>query len=140
MNPAVKNVLAVIIGIMVGWIVNMFIVMMSGQIVPMPEGVNPNDLESLKASAHLFKPIHYLMPFLAHALGTLVGAFMAAKVAAKNPARIGLIVGVFFLLGGILAATMIPAPIWFIIADLVLAYIPMSMLGARLAGNRTVAQ
>ena len=44
--------------------------------------------------------------------------------------------GIFHLLGGIAAAVMIPAPLWFIVVDLVLAYIPMAWLGAKLTGAK----
>ena len=40
-----------------------------------------------------------------------------------------MIVGVFFLCGGIMAARMIPAPAWFVVADLALAYFPFAWLG-----------
>ena len=43
-----------------------------------------------------------------------------------------LVVGLMFLAGGIGAATMIPAPIWFIVLDLVVAYLPMAWLGGTL--------
>lgn len=41
-------------------------------------------------------------------------------------------VGVVFLAGGVAAAFMIPAPVWFIALDLVGAYIPMAWLGIEL--------
>ena len=75
------------------------------------------------------------MPFLAHALGTLAGAFITTKVAANNHFRLALLVGVLFLAGGIAAANMIPAPTWFIALDLIGAYLPMAWLGNKL-GNR----
>jgi hypothetical protein len=36
------------------------------------------------------------------------------------------------LLGGIMNAFQIPAPTWFLVVDLLLAYIPMGWLAARL--------
>ena len=47
---------------------------------------------------------------------------------------VSLVIGFFFLLGGIAAAWMIPAPVWFEAADILLAYIPMALIGARLGG------
>ena len=73
------------------------------------------------------------MPFLAHALGTLVGAFIAAKIAVSHKMRFALGLGVFFLLGGIAAVFMLPAPMWYNVTDLVLAYIPMAYLGGKMA-------
>lgn len=133
MNSTVKNILAVVAGIVVGSIVNMGIIMISGSVVPPPEGVDPTNIDSLAENMHLFKAKHFIIPFLAHALGTLVGAYLAAKIAAGKKMNYALAVGIFFMLGGITNAFMLPAPAWFIVVDLVLAYIPMAWLGRRLA-------
>lgn len=111
----------------------MGLVILGSKVVPPPAGVNVADPESLKASMHLFQPIHFLFPFLAHALGTLAGALTAALLAPNRRLLAGVIVGAFFLLGGITNVWMLPAPFWFEAADLLLAYIPMGWLGARLA-------
>lgn len=133
MNPTLRNVIAVIIGLVVGFGFNMGIIMVSGSLIPPPEGVDSTQMESLVNNMHLFKPKHFIMPFLAHAVGTLVGAFLAAKLAAKYHFNMAMIIGLFFLLGGVSSAFMLPAPSWFIVVDLVLAYIPMAVLGAKLA-------
>ena len=73
------------------------------------------------------------MPFLAHALGTLAGAWLAALLAASHKMGLALGIGVLFLAGGISAVVMLPAPLWFEVLDLLLAYIPMAWLGGRLA-------
>lgn len=134
-NPTVRNILAVIAGLVVGGLVNMGLISISGKIIPPPAGVDPSDMESLKASMHLFEAKHFLFPFLAHALGTLVGAFVAAKLAANHFKMMAMIVGAFFLIGGIAASIMLPAPVWFIAVDLVFAYIPMAWLGWKLVGK-----
>ncbi|MBK9254249.1 MAG: hypothetical protein IPM42_02045 [Saprospiraceae bacterium] len=93
-------------------------------------------MEGLKASIHLFGPKNFIMPFLAHALGTLAGAWVAAKLAVSHHFRIALIIGLFFLIGGVTAVMMIPAPMWYNMTDLLLAYIPMAFLGWKLAGGK----
>lgn len=47
-------------------------------------------------------------------------------------------IGIAFLAGGITAATMIPAPAWFIAIDLVGAYLPMAWLALRISRRATV--
>lgn len=131
MSPRVKNIIAVVAGIVLGSILNMGIIQISGIIIPPPEGADLTTSEGLKAAMVQMKPKHFLMPFLAHALGTLFGAWVAAKLAVTRPQRAALIVGGFFLLGGITAVFMLPAPTWYLITDLVLAYIPMALLGLK---------
>ena len=133
MNYLLKNFIAVITGIILGSLVNMGIIMLSGSIIPPPEGVDVMNMESLRSSIHLFEPKHFIFPFLAHALGTLVGAYIAALVAANHKMKFALGIGVFFLIGGIANCFMLPAPTWFIVVDLAGAYLPMGWLGGKLA-------
>ncbi len=72
------------------------------------------------------------MPFLADPLGTLTGTFIAAKIAGTYKLPLALSIGFLFLIGGIQMANILPAPLWFNIADLGFAYIPMGYLGCRL--------
>lgn len=136
MNPILRNILAVIAGIVIGSMVNMGIIMISSAVIPPPEGVDPTNMESIKASMHLFEAKHFIFPFLAHALGTLVGAFVAAKLAVTNKISYAIGIGVFFLLGGIANVMMLPSPIGFAILDLAVAYIPMGYLGGKLATKK----
>jgi hypothetical protein len=132
MNPVIRNILAAIAGLIVGSLVNVGLIVIGSSVISPPPGVNTMDIESLKASMHLFEPRHYIFPFLAHALGTFVGAYMASFLAASHKMKFALGVGAFFLLGGIVASFRIPAPTWFVILDLVVAYIPMAWLGGKL--------
>lgn len=125
---------------MVGGMMNMGLIMISGSIVPPPEGVDPTNMKSLKEGIHLFTPKHFIFPFLAHALGILVGALIAAKIAASQHMKLTLGTGVFFLLDGVTNAFMLPAPGWFIAVDLVLAYLPVAWLGALLARENSFCQ
>lgn len=137
MNPIVKNILAVIIGLVVGNLVNMGLIQAGLTIIPI-EGLDPNDMEAYITMMADLEFKHFIFPFLAHALGTLVGAFLITTIAASHQFKLAMGAGAFFLLGGIAASVMFPAPLWFKIVDLVLAYIPMAWLGWKLAGgNRT---
>jgi len=132
MNPILKNIIAVILGIVIGSIINMGLIMISGSVIPPPEGADVTTMEGLKASIHLFEPRHFVFPFLAHALGTFAGAFIAAIIAASHKMKLALLIGVFFLIGGIANVFMLPSPTWFAVLDLVGAYLPMAWLGGLL--------
>ena len=129
MSPIFRNSVAAVAGLVAGSLVNMALVTIGPMLVPPPPGVDMTDMDSLARSMDLLGPQHFVFPFLAHALGTLVGATLAYFMAARNPRLLALGVGIFFLLGGVGAARMIPAPTWFVVLDLALAYLPMAGLG-----------
>lgn len=133
MNPIIKNILAVLAGIVIGSIVNMAIIMISSSIIPPPEGADLTTMEGLKDSMHMMQPKHFVMPFLAHALGTLAGAFVCALIAASNKMRLALLIGAIFLVGGIMNVYMLPSPKWFAVVDILVAYLPMAWLGGTMA-------
>jgi hypothetical protein len=129
MPALVRNILAVVAGLVVGGAVNMSLVMLGPSLIPPPPGVDMTTAEGLAKAMPLLESKHFVFPFLAHALGTLAGALVAFLVADSRGTVFAFAVGGFFLAGGIAAAFMIPAPAWFIGLDLVAAYIPMAWLG-----------
>jgi hypothetical protein len=131
MNPIFKNTLAVLIGLFVGSVINMAIILISSSIIPPPNGADVTTMEGLKATLHLFEPKHFIFPFLAHAIGTFTGAATTVLIAATNQAKLALIIGAFFLLGGIVNTFTLPSPLWFTFLDLVLAYLPMTYLAIK---------
>jgi len=133
MNIILKGIIAVILGVIAGSALNMGLIMISGSIIAPPEGVITTTTEGLKESLHLFEAKHFLMPFLAHALGTLFGALIAALIVSDHKIRFALGIGCWFLLGGITMTFILPSPLWFTVLDLSLAYIPMAYLGGKLA-------
>ena len=140
MNPVVRNVLAVLAGVVIGSIVNMALVMAGPSVIPPPPGADVTTMEGLTRSLHLFEPRHFLFPFLAHALGTLAGAAVTALLAASRKRGLALVIGVVFLAGGVANTFMLPGPMWFNVLDMVGAYLPMAWIGGRLAVGRTVAR
>jgi hypothetical protein len=132
MRAFVKNSTAVILGLAFGASVNMSLIILGPYLIPPPVGVDVTDARSIGASIHLFEPKHFLMPFLAHAPGTLVGALTAFLVAVSHRSIFAYAIGAAFLAGGISVTFMIPAPAWFTILDLVVAYVPMAWIGIRL--------
>ncbi|HEY7785705.1 MAG TPA: hypothetical protein VIB00_13320 [Pyrinomonadaceae bacterium] len=132
MPNIIRNVLAVLAGIVIGGIVNMALITISPSLIPPPAGVDVNNAESLRQAMHLFEPRHFVMPFLAHAVGTFAGALAAYLIAATYRSKMAYVIGVLFLCGGVAASFMIPAPAWFIALDLVVAYLPMAWLAIQI--------
>ncbi len=132
MKTTVRILLAIIVGLIIGSGVNMGLILTSGFVIPPPEGADITTMEGLKATMHLFEAKHFIFPFLAHALGTLVGAYIAALIAANHKMKLALSIGGLFLIGGIINVINLPAPTWFEAVDLLGAYIPMAWIGGKL--------
>ena len=135
MPNLLRNVLALLAGIAIGGGVNMALITLSPSLIPPPAGVDVTSAEGLGKAMHLFEPRHFIMPFLAHAVGTLAGALAAYLIAASYKVQIAFVIGAVFLCGGVAASFMIPAPTWYIALDLLAAYLPMAWLGIQI-GNR----
>lgn len=135
MNPILRNILAVITGLIIGSVVNMSIIMISGSVIPPPEGVDMTSQEGLEKGMHLLEAKHFIMPFLAHTVGTFAGAFLCALIAANHKLKFALGIGVFFLLGGIFNVIVLPAPLWFSVVDLMFAYIPIAWIAGKISSG-----
>lgn len=136
MKSILTGIAAFVVGVVIGSIVNMSLIGVGGQLIAPPAGTDVSTPEGLQAALPLFEPKHFLFPFLAHALGSLVGAFVAALIAPGQRMRFALAIGAFFLLGGILVnLVMLPGPIWFSAVDLIAAYLPMAWFGGWLASR-----
>jgi hypothetical protein len=135
MRKALRFAFAILIGVVVGGMINMGLVMLGPQVIAPPEGADLSTPEGLAEAIPLMQARHFLFPWLGHALGTLLGAGLAALIAARRKLVVALVIGVFFLAGGIINIVTLPSPLWFTVVDLGLAYWPMAWLGARLAGS-----
>lgn len=133
MHPILRNILAVLAGLVLGSLVNGGLIGLSGHIIPPPSGVDITTEAGLKTGIHLFEPRHFIFPFLAHALGTFTGALTTVLLAANRKMSLAMFIGLLFFTGGLMMVYMLPAPMWFNITDLVLAYFPMAFLAARMA-------
>ena len=126
MKKIFKNIGIVILGIIIGMIVNMGLIIFGGIIFTLSENFDP-----MNAINWDFK--YFIFPLLAHSIGTLSGAFIVSKLSKNSHIIIPLIVGLYFLSGGIYMVTILPVPMWFISLDLIVCYIPMSLVGWKLS-------
>jgi hypothetical protein len=133
MNPIFRNILGVIAGILVGGTVNGALISLSPHIIAPPAGYDLTTEEGLRAGMAMMQPKHFLMPFLAHAIGTLAGAFLVTLLIKERKLFRALLVGFLFFLAGTYMVFILPSPLWFDALDLGLAYIPMAWIGYKLA-------
>lgn len=136
MNRLFRLVLAAIAGLVLGSVVNMALVMVGGVVLPPPSMGAVQGMEGLKAALPLYEPHHFIFPFLAHAVGTLVGAAAACWLSPGGHRGPAWAVGVVFLIGGAVNVALLPSPIGFAVLDLGAAYLPMAWLAIRFMERR----
>ena len=129
MKTIFKNILAILGGVVIGMVVNMWLIITGNQLIPFADGMN-------QMNATMWEIKYFIFPFLAHAIGTLSGSFITARFAASYQIIFAICIGIFFLSGGISMVFIFPAPIWFILVDLSLAYIPMGWLGWKISNKK----
>lgn len=130
MGSMLRNFLAAICGAILGGFANYALIILGGLVIPMPEGADFS-----KMILH-FEPRHFLFPFLAHALGTLVAAVIIARFAVTRQLQLVVVITTLFFAGGLQMVMDYPSPMWFNITDLVLAYYPMGLLGYWVADKK----
>lgn len=135
MKDSLRNMTWIFVGIVMGSIVNLCLVSLGMVLIPPPGGLDLSDPEVLKDNIKLLPPKSFLFPWLAHALGTLIGAFLVARYAAMKPFVGATVIAAFFLNGGLMMVLSVGGPKWFIGADLLLAYLPMAFIGGSLGGH-----
>lgn len=132
MNVNLRTILAILLGLLIGGIINMTFVDFGSKIFPV-DGVNVDNTDELAPLIPTLGWKFFLFPFLGHALGTLFGAFLAYLIAAQNRMRASMIIGVVFFTGGIMINYILSGNWTFTFLDLIVAYFPMAFLGAKLA-------
>lgn len=132
MPERLRNALAVVAGLFIGAMVNGGLINLGMMVVPPPVGFDMSTSEGMAAAMPHFTAMNYVFPFLAHAMGTLVGAFIASLIGVGSRMTLSIIVSIFFFFGGAYMVSVLPAPMWFNVLDLVGAYLPMAWLGATL--------
>lgn len=129
-----KKSLVIFISLFAGALLNGALITVSNQIIPPPIGFDLTTAEGLQAAMPHMGLKHFLFPFLAHALGTLLSALLITRFLKSQQFVFSMMAGIFFLLGGVSMVITLPeTPIWFILVDLIGAYIPMSYFGNKIA-------
>lgn len=108
-----RNIGAVILGLVVGAAANMAIVMLNSMVLfPMPEGLDMSDPEQFAAYAAGLPALAWVMAILAHLAQAGLGGWVAARVGSSRPVLLALIVGGLTLLGGIMSFVSMQPPAW----------------------------
>lgn len=123
-----RNVAAVVVGLIVGMAVNMGLITVSWALFPMPEGMDMNVPEQMNAYVSTLPITAFLIIVAAHLGQAFVGGWVAARLGKSYPLVLAMIIGVLSLLGGVANMMMIEHPAWMYIE------IPLYLVVAYAAG------
>jgi hypothetical protein len=128
-----RSVLGIIGGLMAGFWLILGVEKLGNRFYPPPPGLDLSKPEVVIEFMKSHPTPTGLLVFvlLAWAVGTFVGAGIAARIAGVAKIRHGMVIGVLFLLASLNQMSMFPHPTWFWIAGVV-EFLPVAYLGARL--------
>ncbi len=135
MRPVFRSILAVVAGIVTGGLLISGVEMISNMVYPLPADADPSDMEAMAAHIATLPSGAFLFVLAAWAVGTLCGAWVAAKIAGRSFIVHGAVIGTVFLLLGVANMLMFPHPIWVWIAGIAI-FIGCGYAGGRLAAAR----
>jgi len=124
----VKNTLAFIFAIAIAAITTFLIILLGHYFVPIPDGIDTNDFESIKSNFHLYELKHFLFPLLAHAIGTFLASYTVSRFALSHKLWFVIGIGILFTLLSLSLSIRIGHFNWIGILEIV-QYIPFSLLG-----------
>ena len=107
-----RDILAVLVGWIVGMVANMAIGFLNVALHPMPDGVTFDGKEGFNAYIETLPLMAFLIILVAHLSQAFFGGLAAAKISKKRPVTVAMIIGVLSLIGGYINMQSIPLPTW----------------------------
>ena len=129
-----RNIAAVITGLVVGMIVNLALIQLNTVFFPLPDGVDMTNTAQMKEAIQGMSAAAWILVIAAHLGQAFVGGWVAARLGASRRMMLAMIVGVLSLAGGIANALMLSAPVWTWIE------MPFYLVVAWLAGRMELAR
>jgi|CXWL01.1.fsa_nt_gi xanthine/uracil permease len=131
----VRSVGAVLVGLAVAMVLIVAVEVGSSILHPFPPGVDPHDYEACKAHVARYPQWILALAALAWGLTTFVSAWLATRLGSGRHRAHGFVVGLILLALAVMNMSMLPYPLWFWAANLIL-FPPGFYYGAKLGGPR----
>jgi hypothetical protein len=140
MKAIFRNILALIVGVVVGIVFAAIAQNINLQVHPYPAGVDPRDAETLRA--HMAsQPASALLVLLGgYLVGFTAAVFVATRLSLTSHFRQGMLVAAFFGAASFTNLRALPHPAWFWVGNLVVLFVAL-WVGVRwgLPKNRSEA-
>ena len=129
-----RSILALLSGAILAALLIALVEYLGHTIFPPPPGMDPMDMESVKAAMKDAPAGALIFVLLAWAVGTFAGGSLAVRIAQRAPLVHAGIIGALFLIGGVANMLVLPHPAWFWIPG-ILVFPAASCLAAKLAST-----
>jgi len=133
MSPAVRGVVAVILGLLLAFAITFAVEGLNARIYPPPPGVDLANPESVKAMMALMPRAALIVVLVGWFVSALLGTALAARFA-RPAGWPPLTVGILLLAVAVMQMYVIPHPVWFWVVGVAI-YPVATWLGARLGGT-----
>lgn len=130
----IRNMLAAVIGLVVGWIVFIVIQSVLPFIFPPTVYLDTSSQESINQYMASITPAMFGVVLAGYAIGSFVAGLIIGKIAENKGNALPFIVGGMFTLGWILNLVMLPHPKWVAIVGFFM-FIPFAVLGKNLTSG-----
>jgi len=138
MRSALKSTAAIVAGFVAASIVMMIIETINGKVI-YPElgkaGQGMTDREAVRALLATAPVGAFLVVITGWVLGSGAGGWLTARIAGRSGITHGLVLGALLTLAGVANNLMVPPPLWFWFASLVVL-LPSAYAGARSVSSR----
>jgi len=130
MGSILRTFLAVLAGLIVGYVIITVFETVSTLVYPLPPGVDPTDIEALRAIVDLIPAGAFVFIIAGWGVGAFAGSWLAGRIATRYKSAHGLVVTVLLTLGGLFTLLTIPHPVWVWVVGLA------ALVGGGYAGSR----
>jgi len=113
MLRVLRNFAALLVGMLVGSLLNMGVVMVNLSLLfPVPEGFDFNDVQQMAAYTQTLPALAFVVTIVAHSLQAFVGGWVAARLGASRPLVLAGAIGAITVAASIYNLAWLPAPDW----------------------------
>lgn len=133
-----RSFLSVLAGLIIGYIIITLFENVGTLVYPLPTGVDPTDVEALRAIADQIPVGAFVFIVVGWGAGTFTGPWLAGRIARRFKGSHGAVVTALLTLGGLFTLFSIPHPAWVWVAGLI-ALIGGGFLGSRRAARPAAA-
>jgi hypothetical protein len=135
MKKVLIAIAAVIAGVIAGSIAISLVEWIGHKMYPVMDSIDPANQEALKTIIASLPIGALLMILLGWAIGALVAGMVTTLIIRQNALRPALYAGGVLMAAGIINLFLIPSPVWFMVAT-VLLFLPAAWLGHKLVARK----